>query len=134
MSYERIVSILDGIEIPRFSREEFELLFNDYINHYPNSEIIKRCADYFLMKNIEDITVDDFCDYLYDNNIILDCEFLNYAYIGERILEIGEDNSSFARNITTLPDFPKITPYIFDFIQKCFPEYHINRYIINWVL
>ena len=86
------------------------------------------------MKNIEDITVDDFCDYLYDNNIILDCEFLNYAYIGERILEIGEDNSSFARNITTLPDFPKITPYIFDFIQKCFPEYHINRYSINWVL
>lgn len=134
MSYERRVTILDGIEVPSFSRKEFEYLFDDYIKHYPNAEIIRRCADYFSYENIKDITIDDFCDYLCDNDIVLFDEFLDYAYIGEQIFEIGNEKGSFAKDITTLPEFPKIKSYIFDFIQKCFPKYHINRYIISWVL
>lgn len=134
MSYERRITILDGIEVPNFSRKEFEYLFDDYIKNYSNAEIIRRCADYFSYENIKDITIDDFYDYLCDNGIILADEFLDCIYIGKKIFEIGSEKGSFAKDITTLEPFPTIPNYIFDFIQKCFPEYHISRYIINWVL
>ena len=134
MSYERIVSIMYGIEIPNLRRSELEELFDNYINRYSNSEIIKRCKDYFLMKDNQEISSDDLYDFLSDDEILLSDEFLNSIYIGNRIFEIGEDTPSCARVITTLSPFPTIPNYIFEFIQKCFPEYHINRYIISWVL
>ena len=134
MSYEKRFSIMDGIEVPNLRKNEFEELFDDYINHYPDSEIIKRCKSYFLMKDNQKITSDDLYDFLNDDGILLNDEFLDSVYIGNRIFEIGEDSPSCARIITTLSVFPTIPNYIFDFIQKCFPEYHINRYLINWVL
>lgn len=133
MSYERRVTIMDGIELSRFSRDDFELLFNDFVSNFPEHEILKRCSSYFLM-NVKDITFDEFEDYLHDNDILLDCEFLDYIYIGERILEIGEDTESFAREIETLPAFPKIPAVTFNFIKDFFPSHHIHRFIINWAL
>lgn len=133
MGYSKCFSIIDGVALPRFSRDDFDLLLDDFMQNYPNAPIISECADYHNIENKE-VNTDYLCEYLSDSGYIIDDEFLDNVYLGKSVYEISEDSNSNARAISTLPDFPTIDSAIFDLIQKMFPKYHINRYLVNWVL
>lgn len=133
MSYEKRVTIIDGIEIPNLSRRDLDLLIDNFIINQKESKIIKECAKYF-ETDVSKVSADDFLDFLHDYNYIIDDEFLSTMYIGTRLIEIGEYDPSSSRKISTLPQFPHIHNSIFEFIKNVFPEYHIDRYLVNWVL
>lgn len=133
MSYERRVTIIDGIEIPYLSRSDLDLLIDNFIINQKESKIIKECAEYHEI-DVSEVTADDFLDFLHDCDYIIDDEFLSTMYIGTRLISIDEYCPSSSRKISTLPQFPHINNSIFEFIKNVFPEYHIDRYLVNWVL
>lgn len=133
MSYERRVTIIDGVEIPYLSRSDLDLLLDNFIINQKESKIVKECAEYCEI-DVSEVTADDFLDFLHDYDYIIDDEFLSTMYIGTKVIEISEDYPSSSRKISTLPQFPHINYSIFEFIKNVFPEYHIDRYLVNWVL
>ena len=132
MGYEKRVTIIDGVEIPYLSRSDLDLLIDNFIINQKGSKIIKECAEYCEI-DVSEVTTDDFLDFLHDYDYIIDDEFLSNMYIGTKLIEISEDYPSSTRKISTLPQFPHINNSIFEFIKNVFPEYHIDRYIVNWV-
>ena len=132
MSYEKRVTIIDGIETD-LSNDDLHLLIDNFIINQKENKIIKECAEY-CGTDVSKINSDDFLDFLHDYEYIIDDEFLSTTYIGTKVIEISEDYPSSSRKISTLPQFPHINNSIFEFIKNVFPEYHIDRYLVNWVL
>lgn len=133
MSFSRRITIIDGVEIPFLPYKDLQLLFDNFITNSKEKSIIKECAKYHNI-TIDEVNSDYFFDFLHDCDYIIDDEFLSSMYIGTKIIEVDEDCSSSARKISTLPQFPHINNSIFEFIKNVFPEYHIDRYLVNWVL
>jgi len=132
MSYEKRVTIIDGIETD-LSNDDLHLLIDNFIINQKENKIIKECAEY-CETDVSEVTADDFLDFLHDYDYIIDDEFLSTMYIGTKLIEISEDYPSSSRKISTLPQFPHINNSIFEFIKNVFPKYHIDRYLVNWVL
>lgn len=132
MSYEKRVTIIDGIETD-LSNDDLHLLIGNFIINQKENKIIKECAEY-CGTDVSEVTADDFLDFLHDYDYIIDDEFLSTMYIGTKLIEISEDYPSSSRKISTLPQFPHINNSIFEFIKSVFPKYHIDRYLVNWVL
>jgi len=133
MSFFRRVTIIDGVEIPFLPYKDLQTLFDNFITNSKEKSIIKECAEYHNI-TIDEVNSDYFFDFLHDCDYIIDDEFLSTMYIGTKIIEIDEDHSSSSRKISTLPQFPHINNSIFEFIKNVFPKYHIDRYLVNWVL
>ena len=132
MSYEKRVTIIDGIETD-LSNDDLHLLIDNFIINQKENKIIKECAEY-CETDVSEVTADDFLNFLHDYDYIIDDEFLSTMYIGTKLIEISEDYPSSSRKISTLPQFPHINNSIFEFIKNVFPKYHIDRYLVNWVL
>lgn len=130
MSFSRRITIIDGVEIPFLPYKDLQLLFDNFITNSKEKSIIKECAEYHNI-TIDEVNSDYFLDFLLDCGYIIDDGLLSSIYIGTKIIEINENHSSSSRKISTLPQFPHINSSIFEFIKSVFPEYHIDRYLVN---
>ena len=135
MGYVHVFSIFDGVQIPRsITRLEFETLTCLYLTNKRNSKIVKQCAEYHGI-DLEEVDENNFIEFLHDQEILIDCEFLDYFYLGTSAFDTDSNNGQcWSMRMDEIPKFPAIEPDVFEFIKTVFPHFPIDRYFIHWVV
>lgn len=129
MSYERRTVILDGIAT---KKEVFNAVAEIVIEAYSGITILQNCAEYWNKTEQEEITVDEFWDYLCDMDYIIQDDFMNKIYIGRTIYSISDDTESCVQTLDSLPLFPNYSPSIAEFLEFAFPKFESHRFLINY--
>lgn len=133
MGYVHVFSIFDGVQIPRdITRLEFEMLTRFYLTNKRNSAIVKLCAEYHGI-DLEEVNEYNFIDFLHDQEMLIDCDFLGYFYLGTSAFDVDSTEGCLSIKVDEIPKFPAIESDIFEFIQTIFPHFPIDRYFIYWV-
>ena len=135
MSYDRRITILYGVRVPQFSREQWEEKLNDFLStdFGLNSGIVGNCAEY---NSIDRKEVDSelLYEYLADWNLLISCEFLDSDFLGEEILTIGEDEGSDWRDLREISEQTFDMGVIGQLVSTLFPLATPAPYLIDWVI
>lgn len=134
MGYVHVFSVFDGVQIPRnITRLEFEMLTRLYLTNKRDSAIVKLCAEYHGIA-LEEVNEDNFIDFLHDQEMLIDCEFLDYFYLGTSAFDTDSSGKCWSMKMDEIPKFPATEPDVFEFIKTIFPHFPVDRYFIHWVV
>lgn len=135
MSFSRIIAVFDGVTIEPANYGDFLDLLEKFINENPSALIVQECADYFKM-TADKVNCDDLSDFLHDSDYLIDCEFLDFWYIGKTVFSISDDDECFGRKIGDFPPALQIPPSIKEFLLLAFSDRlsSCSRYLLNYVI
>lgn len=135
MSYDRRITILYGVRISQFSREEWEEKLNDFLStdFGLHSGIVGNCAEY---NGIDRTEVDSelLYEYIGETGYLISCEFLDSDFLGEKILTIEDDDGCNWRDLREISEQTFDMGVIGQLVYALFPLATPMPYLINWVI
>lgn len=135
MSYNRRITVLYGVRLPQFSREQWEEKLNDFLSTRLglNSEIVGNCAEY---NDIDRKEVDGelLYEYLGETGYLINDEFLDSDFLGKNVLTIEDDEGSNWRDLREVSEQTFDMGVIGQLVYALFPHSTPAPYLINWVI
>ena len=135
MSYNRRITVLYGVRLPQFSREQWEEKLNDFLStdFGLNSGIVGNCAEY---NGIDRKEVDSelLYEYIGETGYLISDEFLDSDFLGENVLTIEDNEGSNWRDLREVSEQAFDMGVIGQLVYALFPLSTPAPYLINWVI